>query len=67
MNQQITNVKKLKKKHKFSVKPSFYSFDEDEEDFESEVDYQECMCSGNIQQNGISCNKCSGPLRDGFL
>lgn len=53
--------------NKQSVKPRFYLLDEDEEDFDEEVAYQECMCCGNIQQNGISCNKCCGPLKDGFI
>ena len=50
------------------VNARFYDSDEEDEDFEEEEpDYKECMCCGNVQQYGMSCDKCAGPTKDGFL
>lgn len=54
--------------HKHVVNARFSDFDEDEEDYEEEEpDCKVCMCCGSVQQSGMSCNKCCGPTRDGFL
>ncbi|MBV2197048.1 MAG: hypothetical protein KUL78_11175 [Flavobacterium sp.] len=54
--------------HKHVVNARFSDFDEEEEDYEEEEpDYKECMCCGNVQQSGMSCDKCAGPTRDRFL
>lgn len=54
--------------HKHFVNARFDDSDEEEEDFEEEEPaYKECMCCGNVQQYGMSCNKCAGPTKDGFL
>lgn len=34
-----------------------------EEILEEEPDYYICMCCGNVQGSGMSCNKCCGPMR----
>lgn len=54
--------------HKHIVNTRFSEDEEDEEDFEEEEpDFKICMCCGSVQQSGMSCKKCAGPLRDGFL
>lgn len=54
--------------HKHFVNARFDDSDEEDENFEEEEpDYKECMCCGNVQQYGMSCNKCAGPTKDGFL
>ena len=54
--------------HKHVVNARFDDSDEEDEDFEEEEPaYKECMCCGNVQQYGMSCNKCAGPTKDGFL
>jgi len=48
------------------VMPRF-SDDEDEDEFgDQEPDYYTCMCCGNVQEKGMSCNKCAGPTTESF-
>ena len=50
----------------FDVMPRF-SDDEDEDEFgDQEPDYYTCMCCGNVQEKGMSCNKCAGPTTESF-
>jgi len=54
--------------HKHIVNTRFSDDEDEEEDFdEEEPDFKVCMCCGSVQQSGMSCKKCAGPLRDGFL
>ena len=43
-------------------------FDDESEDeyLDDEPDYYTCMCCGNVQKSGISCNKCCGPMREEY-
>ena len=49
------------------VMPRFSDDEEEEEELEEqEPDYYTCMCCGNVQEKGMSCNKCAGPTTESF-
>lgn len=42
----------------------FYAAEDQEEDIEP--DFYTCMCCSNVQQSWIQCNKCCGPVTEGW-
>ena len=42
--------------------------DDDEMEVEETLvpDYYQCMCCGNIQSRSYTCNKCAGPMYEGY-